>query len=75
MIAGEIGLPQQVSAAEPSGANPMICSERGEDVPIFGMSQPTNVQSATAISGKFRLVIVSACALFFTLTMGFCDAA
>ena len=42
---------------------------------MFGMSQPTNAQSTKAISGKFRLVIVSACAFFFTLIMGFCDAA
>ena len=77
MITGEIILPQQVPAAAPSGAsgaNPMISSERLERVPMFGMSQPTNEQSATAISGKFRLVIVSACA-FFNPDYGFCDAA
>jgi len=41
---------------------------------MFGMSQPTNAQSTKAISGKFRLVIVSACAFFYP-DYGFCDAA
>ena len=74
MIAGVIVLPQQVPVAAPfgaSGANPTLYSERGEGVPIVGMSRAAKTQSAKAMIGEFGLVIVLPVRSFLPLTMGF----